>query len=70
MKEGKYYLEDPTGTVELDLSNCVFHILQIVSGGKHNLLVPTCLPADMKICSTIASVTKSKTKMHFSKAFL
>ena len=52
VKEGKYYLEDPTGTVELDLSNCIFHILQIVSGGKHNLLVPTCLPADMKICST------------------
>ena len=25
VKEGKYHLEDPTGTVELDLSNCVFH---------------------------------------------
>ena len=25
VKEGKHHLEDPTGTVELDLSNCVFH---------------------------------------------
>ena len=25
LKEGKFHLEDPTGTVELDLSQCVFH---------------------------------------------
>ncbi len=26
MKEGKYHLEDPTGVVELDLSQCTFHM--------------------------------------------
>ena len=26
IKEGKYYLEDPTGYVELDISNCVYHV--------------------------------------------
>ncbi len=25
LKEGKFHLEDPTGTVELDISDCVFH---------------------------------------------
>ena len=25
LKEGRFYLEDPTGAVELDLSQCVFH---------------------------------------------
>lgn len=26
IKEGKYYLEDPTGYVELDISNCIYHV--------------------------------------------
>jgi len=26
IKEGKYHLEDPTGTVELDMSECEFHV--------------------------------------------
>lgn len=26
LKEGRFYLEDPTGCVELDLSNCVYHM--------------------------------------------
>ena len=26
LKEGKFYLEDSTGSVEMDLSNCVFHV--------------------------------------------
>lgn len=26
LKEGKFYLEDPTGCVELNLSNCVYHM--------------------------------------------
>lgn len=26
LKEGKYHLEDPTGCIELDISNCVFHM--------------------------------------------
>ena len=26
IKEGKYHLEDPTGSVEVDISECVFHV--------------------------------------------